>query len=158
MKVQIRYWPCGRNKFALINSSHNENTSDITTKNNKQGGTFLLVQYVSWAAEVLHDAKETVKNAHRDSWSLSFEGSETWWICPLFTRAVFSEYIGGLVAGKETYKFQDADSLSPPLSLMHTLTHLHMEMIHGENANISSMGLNDASRQSLHAASYSKNC
>ena len=34
MKVQIRYWPCGRNKFALINSSHNENTSDITTKNN----------------------------------------------------------------------------------------------------------------------------
>ena len=41
---------------------------------------------------------------------------------PAFYARRVSEYIGGLVAGKETYKFQDADSLS----LMHTHTYLHI--------------------------------
>lgn len=41
---------------------------------------------------------------------------------PAFYARRVSEYIGGLVAAKETYKFQDADSLS----LMHTHTYLHI--------------------------------
>ena len=39
---------------------------------------------------------------------------------PAFYARRVSEYIGGLVAAKETYKFQDADSLS--LSCTLTLT------------------------------------
>ena len=50
---------------------------------------------------------------------------------PAFYARRVSEYIGGLVAAKETYKFQDADSLS------HAHSHLlaYMEMIPSTRIN-----------------------